>query len=148
MRTRFLAALLLLAPAAGANTLYKCTDGGGSILYTNQKASDRRCVVLSHQPSASLPGITGMGGTSGGSRTRASSTPTPGDFPRVTGDEQRARDGDRRAILDKELLAEEQNLGAARRKLQEQGGQSGAKDEVALHERNVMALKKEIANLR
>jgi len=150
----FLPAFFTLA--ASANTLYKCVDNSGVVLYTNQKASQRECSVLSHQPSVSVPGITGYGNTyasNGSTKPRASASPTPGDFPRVSGNEQKARDGDRRAILDKELQTEEQNLEKARKMLLEVGNQSperlqAPRDTVALHERNVYALKKELANVR
>ena len=136
---------LLLPFAAVANTLYKCTDDSGVVLYTNQKAPKKNCVVLSHQ--AAPPPATGA------AKPRASATPTPGDFPRVSGSEQKARDGDRRAILDKELANELQNAEKAKKALQEAGNQPADKlqplrDTVALHERNVESLKKELGNLR
>ena len=94
-----LSALALALPlTTTANTLYKCTDESGVVLYTNQKAPKKNCIVLSHQ--AAPPPAAGP------AKPRASATPTPGDFPRVSGSEQKARDGDRRAILDKELANE------------------------------------------
>ena len=84
---------------------------------------------------------------------------TPGDFPRVDGDTQRGRDGDRRKILEQELATEQLNMDKARKSLAEgeakrQGDEKsyqksqGLKDDVALHERNVEALKRELANLK
>ena len=94
---------------------------------------------------------------------------TPGDFPRVNGDQQKARDNDRRAILEKEVANEQKNLEAAKKELTEQqnlvapderiagGGIQGAKreariqsyrDRVQLHERNLESLRKELANLK
>ncbi len=136
---------LVLPFAAAANTLYKCTDESGVVLYTNQKAPKKNCIVLSHQ--AAPPPATGA------AKPRASATPTPGDFPRVSGNEQKARDGDRRAILDKELANELQNTEKAKKALQDAGNQPADKlqplrDTVALHERNVESLKKELGNLR
>jgi len=137
--------LLLLPPAVAANTLYKCTDDSGVVLYTNQKTPKKSCTVLSQQ----LPPPPANGAT----RQRLASTPTPGDFPRVSGDEQKARDGDRRAILDKELANELQSTEQAKRALLDSAGQppnklQSLRDTVALHERNVESLKKEIGNLR
>ena len=137
--------LLMLPPAVAANTLYKCTDDSGIVLYTNQKTSKKSCTVLSQQ----LPPPPASGAT----RQRLASTPTPGDFPRVSGDEQKARDGDRRAILDKELANELLNAEKAKKALFDAGGQppdklQALRDAVALHERNVESLKKEIGNLR
>lgn len=145
---KLLPLLLLLLPfAASGNTLYKCTDESGVVLYTNQKASKRSCVVLSQSPA---PAPASSGGTS---RPRASASPTPADFPRVSGSEQKSRDNDRKAILDKELATESSSAEKARKALQEAGTQPADKlqtlrDTLALHERNVEALKKEIGNLR
>jgi len=146
MKNTFLVLPLLLPLAATANTLYKCTDESGVTLYTNQKTAKKNCTVLSYQPPPPAPAAVGA-------KPRASATPTPADFPRVSGSEQKARDGDRRAILDKELANESQNLEKARKTLVEAGAQPPAKlqplrDTVALHERNIEALKKELGNLR
>ncbi|MDP2824749.1 MAG: DUF4124 domain-containing protein [Sulfuritalea sp.] len=144
---RFLLAIPLLLPlTAAANTLYKCTDESGAVLFTNQKTAKKGCTVLSYQAPPPAPG-------GGGTRQRAAATPTPGDFPRVSGSEQKARDGDRRAILDKELANELQNAEKARKTLLDAGNQPADKllplrDTVALHERNVESLKKELGNLR
>ncbi len=146
MKTFLLAISLLLPPLAVANTLYKCTDDSGVVLYTNQKAPKKSCTVLS-QISPPAPSA------SSGARPRTASTPTPSDFPRVAGSEQKARDNDRRAILDKELGNELQNAEKAKKALFDAGGQppdklQALRDSVALHERNVESLKKEIGNLR
>jgi hypothetical protein len=71
----------------------------------------------------------------------------------VSNSEQKARDSDRRAILDKELANELQNAEKARKALVDAGSQPADKlqplrDTVALHERNVESLKKELGNLR
>jgi hypothetical protein len=143
----FLIVLPLMLPfAAGASTLYKCTDDSGVVLFTNQKTAKKNCTVLSQQTPAALSG-------GNGTRPRASATPTPGDFPRVSGNEQKARDSDRRAILDKELATELQNVEKAKKALVDAGNQPADKmqplrDTVALHERNVESLKKELGNLR
>jgi hypothetical protein len=146
MKTFILVVAFLLPLAATANTLYKCTDDSGVVLYTNQKTSKKSCVVLSQQLPAPTPGNTGA-------KQRSTAAPTPGDFPRVSGNEQKARDTDRRAILDKELANELQNAEKAKRALLDAGSLPPEKlqplrDTVALHERNVESLKKELGNLR
>ena len=147
MKTSILVLTLLLLPlTAAASTLYKCTDDSGVVLYTNQKASKKHCTVLSQTSPPTLP-------SGGGAKPRAAAAPTPGDFPRVSGDDQRARDGDRRAILDKELANESQYAEKARKALVDAGTQPAEKlrslrDTIALHERNVESLKKELGNLR
>ena len=143
----FLIAIPLLLPfTADASTLYKCMDDSGVVLFTNQKTSKKNCTVLSQQ----TPPVTSGGN---GTKPRAAATPTPGDFPRVSGNEQKARDSDRRAILDKELANEVQNVEKAKKALFDAGAQPADKlqplrDTVALHERNIESLKKEIGNLR
>ncbi|MCX7145808.1 MAG: DUF4124 domain-containing protein [Sulfuritalea sp.] len=146
MKKTLLVLSLALPLAAAANTLYKCTDDSGVVLYTNQKAPKKSCIVLSQTSPASSPG-------GSGAKQRAAAAPTPGDFPRVSGNEQKARDGDRRAILDKELATELQNAEKAKKALLDAGSQPVDKlqplrDTVALHERNVESLKKELGNLR
>jgi hypothetical protein len=146
MKTFLFTISLLLPLTVAASTLYKCTDDSGVVLYTNQKTSKKNCTVLSQQASPSLPG-------SNGTKQRPAATPTPGDFPRVSGNEQKARDSDRRAILDKELANELLNMEKARKALLDAGSQPPEKlqplrDTAALHERNVESLKKELGNLR
>ena len=151
MKLLSLALPLLMPLAASASTLYKCTEESGVVLYTNQKTPKKHCVVLSHSPAPS-PSPSATPGA-GGAKPRASATPTPADFPRVSGNEQKTRDNDRRAILDKELANETQHAEKARKAVQEAGNQPADKlqalrDTLALHERNVESLKKELGSLR
>jgi hypothetical protein len=99
MKILLLALPLALPLTAAANTLYKCTDGSGVVLYTNQKTTKKNCTVLSYQAPPAAPAASG-------SKPRPTAMATPADFPRVSGSEQKARDSDRRAILDRELAAE------------------------------------------
>lgn len=141
-------ALSALVPlTTAANTLYRCTDSAGVVLYTNQKTSKTGCTVLSQMQAPATSSGPSM------PRARASSTPTPGDFPRVSNVEQKFRDSDRKAILDKELANEMQNLEKAKQSYAAAGSQpaeklQGLRDVVVLHERNIEALKKELGNLR
>lgn len=160
MRKVLLPAMLTsVATTATADALYKCADESGQVLYTNQKTLGKNCTLLSRDQAVS---------TFNAPKAQPK-TPTPSDFPRVGGDQQKARDGDRRAILEQELAAEQKNLEDAKRALLGQEGQilpnernagggiNGAKvqerlktyqDKVQLHERNIEALRKELANLR
>ncbi len=153
-RTLLLLSLISVTGPALADTLYKCTDTDGRTTYTNNKGNIKSCVVLSRdQPISTMSAPKARSGT-----------PTPNDFPKVGAGEQKSRDGDRRAILDQELSTEQKNLEDAKRTLAQQeaalGGQTGAnagrtqerlkpyQDTIALHERNIEALKKEVANLK
>ena len=138
------------APAAGTtHTLYKCTDDTGLVLYTNQKTGNRNCVVLSVQvPGPPAGGRTRGNGVSPAPTGGKAATPTPANFPRVTDSEQRNRDGDRRAILDRELAIEQANLDKVRAQTPASTDVRQAwQDSISLHERNIEALKKEIARL-
>lgn len=152
-------ALLLGAGMVHAD-VFKCVDEDGSVTYTNAK-SGKNCKALSSDlPVSSVP--------SNAPAKRA--TPTPGNFPKVNGDTQRARDNDRRKILENELAAEQKSLEQAKKELGDaesspetfrlKGGGTGRnvaayeekvkplQDKAALHERNIEALRKEIGNLR
>lgn len=121
----------LICGTAVADTLYKCTDKASDmVLYTNQRVSGRQCTIVSSVKS----------GVSGGAPARAAAAPTPNDFPRVSSDTQRERDGGRRTILEQELANEQRNLEDAKK------ANNGNKAQ--LHERNIAALQKEIANLK
>jgi len=149
-RTLLLLSLISVTGPVVADTLYKCTDAEGRTTYTNNKGNAKSCTILSRdQPVSSF------------SAPKAKpNTPTPGDFPKVGAGEQKTRDGDRRAILDQELVTEQKSLDDAKKTLAQQeaaapGGQAKAperlkpyQDTVQLHERNVEALKKEIGNLK
>jgi len=155
----FFAGAVFLAGSACVTSawadVYKCVDADGHVTYTNARSAAKNCKVLSQdQRVSTVPG-------------RA--TPSPAGFPRVDADTQRSRDSERRGILDQELANEIRNLDQARKDLAEQeanprpdernvgGSINQAKlqervrpwrDRVALHERNVEALRKEIANLK
>jgi hypothetical protein len=147
-----------IVPPARADTLYKCQNPDGRTTYTNQKTS-KNCEIISQDKPVSTFSAP----------AQKPKQATPADFPRVNGDQQKARDNDRRAILDKELANEQKNLEAAKKELAEQenlvapderisgGGIQGAKreariqsyrDKVQLHERNLESIRKEIANLK
>jgi hypothetical protein len=145
------AALLAGSGPAWAE-IFKCVDAGGHITYTNQKGAGKGCATLSmDQAVSTVP-----------APKSAAKQPTPAGFPRVDGDTQRQRDLDRRQILEQELATEEKNLDQARKDLAGQEAIRSAKekdaqraqrlqphkDNVALHGRNVEALKKEISNLK
>ncbi len=152
-------AILLLGtlPAVPAYAdIYKCVDDAGRVTYSNVET--RGCQKMNLDPISTIPGP-----KSSPSAKPAAATPTLPGFPKVDGDTQRKRDSDRRKILEQELSNEEKSLDQAKKELAEQeavrfGDERNYqkvldrlqpyKDKVALHERNVEALKKELTNLR
>lgn len=162
MNPRLLLPCLLLAAApVMADTLYKCPGPDGRTTYTNQKSS-KDCEIVSQDK----PVSTFSAPPPPAAKPRQA---TPADFPRVNNDQQKARDSDRRAILEQELANEQKNLGETKKALAEQenltlpeerlqgGGVQGGKrdariqtyrDRVQLHERNLESIRREIANLK
>jgi hypothetical protein len=163
-RLCFLAALLAALPVQ-ADVMYQCVDESGHKSFSNVKSTTKgtRCTAMDLGPVSSVPPPPPP--------KAAAKAASPADFPKVDNGTQKARDGDRRRILEGELASEQKALDEARRVLAEQeatilpnermqtrtgGGINGGKveervapyrDKVALHERNVEAIKKELARL-
>jgi hypothetical protein len=138
---------MLLLAAAGAqaqSVVYRCVDKEGRVLYTDTNAGSCKVVdsivsgAISAPPASSRPPAVSMRQGAGRSTPTAAS---PANFPRVDGATQRARDDDRRAILDEELRAEEKKLADLRR-------DAGSREDIGRAEKNVEAIKREIANIR
>ncbi|WP_301101239.1 DUF4124 domain-containing protein [Propionivibrio sp.] len=159
------ALFFLAAMPVQADVMYQCVDESGHKSFSNIKSSAKgaKCTAMDLGTPAAVPAPA----------PRAAVKPsTPATFPKVDDTTQKARDTDRRRILDSELAAEQRNLEEARKELAEQeatvlpnermqnkggGGISGGKidervqpyrDKVALHERNIEAIQKEISKLR
>lgn len=137
-------ALLGLALSVQANTLYKCEGPDGRTTYTNQKGNQKCEIIAQDKPVSTIS-----------APPKKPRQATPADFPRVSGEQQKARDDDRRAILEQELANEQKNLDAARQALAEQGNAKlpderlkPHRDRLQLHERNVESIRREIANLK
>ncbi|WP_295006383.1 DUF4124 domain-containing protein [uncultured Dechloromonas sp.] len=144
-----LALLVALIPLqVSAQTIYKCTDTNGSTTYSSSRL-DKNCKVISSGPENSLPAPKAK-------PAGAAANPSPSGFPRVAEDAQKARDGDRRHILEQELAGEQRNLEQARKELAEQEAAKGGpsdrtapyRDRVGQHERNIQAIQKELGNLK
>ena len=148
-----LSLLALASLAAQADTLYKCVDSSGVVLYTNQKGGGKNCTILSQDKAVSTYSAP----------KQAPRSATPGDFPRVSEEAQKGRDTDRRRILEQEMRNEQEKLEQAHKDLVEgeatrMGNEKNyqkyldriqqLRDGVALHERNLDALRRELANLR
>ena len=151
--------LALLASAAAHGQIYKCQPPGGSVEFTDINRGSY-CKLMD------LPGMTvpAPARRNGPAPARASQPVTaPGEFPRVDSAEQKARDADRRGILEDELKTEQQKLADLRREFN--GGEperrgdernyakyqervASLRDSISRSEKNVDALKREIANIK
>lgn len=156
--TRSTLALLLISLAAplSAQTIYKCTDDSGGTLISNTRV-DKNCKAVASGQDNAAPAPKTRSGS-------ASANPSPAGFPRVQEDTQKARDGDRRHILEQELAAEQRNMEQAKKELAEQESIRAGKEDanspksqerlqpyrerVGQHERNIQAIQKELGGLK
>ncbi len=170
MTSCFLLRLVLLAglaahEARADSVIYKCVDQNGRVEFTDInkpgcKVLDLPGYVASTPAPAprATPAVTMRQGAG-----RPAAAPNPAGFPRVDTATQKARDDDRRAILEDELRAEERKLADLKRdynngeperqgneknyaKYQERVAQM--RDNIGRSEKNVEALKREIANIK
>ena len=158
------------APARADGQIYLCIDADGrkELTDVNRKGG---CKLLDlpgaitappKRVAPAAPAAARAGGGSGNSAA-APAMSTPSDFPKVDSAAQKARDSDRRQILQEELRSEEQKLAAL--KLDFNGGEperqgnernyakyqervAQMKDNIGRAEKIVEALKREIANIR
>jgi hypothetical protein len=160
---RCLLLFLLAGSGAGAHAdtiIYKCVDENGRVEFTD--TVKRNCKVLDIPGSIPAP-ATAARRAPAPARNAAAPLATPSDFPKVDGAQQRARDDDRREILIDELRSEEKKLAELRREFnngepERQGNERNyakyqervaqMKDSIGRAEKNVDALKREIANIR
>jgi hypothetical protein len=157
---------LALAPASFAQgTVWRCAEADGRPHYTNIKkeTEGKTCQVVTKEVSVVPGGPAGAPASAPRSSAPQAATATPSNFPRVDRDTQRLRDDNRRRILEDELASEEKSLVDAKSKLTEQesvrhGDEKNYQrvldrlkpyqEAVERHERNVSALKRELANLK
>jgi hypothetical protein len=143
----------LLLPAQAAADICKYVDHDGNLHYTNVPP-EKGWRKLS----------CGVGGTGSPGESEAKSAPSPAGFPKVDAGTQKGRDDLRRKVLTEELATEEKLLGQAR--VDYNNGAPAATPEehgvpqkyaervarlrqaVSLHEKNIEALKKELAATR
>jgi len=141
-----LAALIFLSPipqATAQTNIYKHVDKDGNITFTNRRI-----------PNAEKISIASYSRDSGSSSTRLQSA---GNAPRVKDTTQKERDTTRRQILQKELVTEEKHFTETRIHLDQFSNEPEAggfqekivqlRNKLFLHQRNITALKKELARL-
>ena len=160
MRKVILTLLFLLPVTAGAE-IFECMEPSGNKLFTSdpKEARAKGCKAMNLGPPNTISSTKPQPKPASSS----ASIPTPKDFPRVDKDTQKARDNDRRRLLEQELANEEKLLAQAKKELGEQesvrlGSESNYqrvlnrlepyKKKVSLHENNVANLKRELAGTR
>jgi septal ring factor EnvC (AmiA/AmiB activator) len=144
------------AHAQGSGTVWKCVEPDGRAHYTNiKKETDgKNCTIVTKEVSV-VPGAP--------PQQRPAAAAAPANFPKVDRETQKARDDSRRRILEDELAAEEKSLADAKTKLAEQesvrqGDEKNYQrvldrlkpfqEAVERHERNIVALRKELSSIR
>jgi hypothetical protein len=147
----FVTFAVLAAPLHAQTTeIYKCVDASGRASYTNDKreTAGRKCELVTTQINVAPPA------------TKQSRSPS--SFPKESASDRANAKGRQREILERELAAEQLDLEKAKQALAEQETvRSGDernyarvierlqpfKDRIETHEKNVEALKRELANL-
>ncbi|HYA19591.1 MAG TPA: DUF4124 domain-containing protein [Burkholderiales bacterium] len=142
------AVILMLGFVAAKADIYKQVDENGRVTYSNVPSKGAQKLNL--EPLNTVP--SGQPGAA-----------TPGNFPKVDAETQKNRDDVRRQILEQELSQEMAQLEEAKKRLAEAestriGGERNYqkyldrtqpfRDEVAEHQKNVDALKEELAGLK
>lgn len=154
------AVFALSVPPVAADVIYQCVDDQGHRSVSNIRPTPSRNLKCT---SMDMGGAPARAASPKAAPKSALHSPSPAGFPKVDEPVQKARDNDRRRILENELEAERNNLAQAKKTLAEQAAiRSGDerntsrgpdrlqayKDKVDLHERNIEAIQKEIGNLR
>lgn len=161
MRPIVLLVMLTVLPLAAhaqqqVETLWNCRDKDGRTILTNQEAdtAGRDCRIVHQQRVTVVPAPPAP--------KPAAKAASPAGFPKESPGDRLAARAKQREILQRELEQEQQMLAEARRKLSEQeairtGDEKNYarvlerlkpfRDAVEVHEKNIEALRREIANL-
>jgi hypothetical protein len=151
--------LLPALPVFGQQPIYSCTNESGVKEFTNSPGSgkDRNCKLLDLPTITTIPAPKLPARANGSSAAAASRSPE--NFPRVDGAAQRARDSDRKQILEDELrkeevrlieLKKEYNGGEPERQGNERNYQKyldrvqSLKDDIGRAEGNIASLRREL----
>jgi hypothetical protein len=163
-----MAAGLAFHPVARADsTVYKCVDKNGRVEFTDINKSGCKALDLPGYipapPQAARPNPAPSPAVTMRQGAARPASASPSNFPRVDTSTQRARDDGRREILNEELRAEEKKLADLKRDFnngepERQGNEknyakyqervAGMRDDIGRAEKNVEAIKREIANTR
>ncbi len=142
--------LLFCAYSYAQADIYKSVDENGHITYSNipSKNATKLNVGISTDVKPER---------SSKSTNKASSSPSPSDFPKVDSQTQAQRDDKRKEILKSELANEQQAWDESKQALKDAENQSVNKSsdkyiklqaDLSTHEKNVQLIQKELANLK
>jgi len=148
-----LATALAATPLAvlASSDIFVCQDADGRKTYQNT-GTGKGCTRLDIQPALSVPAPRQQT-----TRASADARPiSPASFPRVDSQTQRARDGDRRRILEDELGSEEARLQALRaeykngtpERLASERGNAAYQERVAKLQADLQRTKNNITSLK
>ncbi|SHH21834.1 hypothetical protein SAMN05428948_3367 [Massilia sp. CF038] len=152
-----LGALLVQLPAQ-AQGIYLCTDAEGRRVLTDSYKNGCKTLDISNNVGTPIPAP-----RKGGARAPSPPPTTPAAFPKVNDAEQKARDSDRRGILEEELRTEKKKLAEMKKEFnngepERQGNERNyakyqerveqMKDSINRAEKNIEALEREIANIK
>lgn len=170
MRPGFLLTLLALlcvqAPAWAQ--IYKCETADGVIEYSNAPPTPqpgRSCKAIQLAPIISIPTpkLPQKAASAGAADARSAAPRATENFPRVDAVTQKARDNDRRRILEDELSKEEARLGDLRKEYnsgepERVGGERNyqkyldrvqrLKEDIARSEANLASIRQELAGVK
>ena len=170
IRMRKLAVTLVLLcgayahmPAQAQNGVYLCTNAsGGRELTDSYRAGCKTLNLPGYIPAPPSSPRRSAPGQAQAPTPRAPMA-TPADFPKVDNAQQKARDNDRREILNEEMRMEEKKLADARKEFnggepERQGNERNyakyqervemMRDSISRMEKNIEALRREIANIK
>lgn len=153
--------IIVAAYAQAQSDVYLCVDESGKKEYKNNGAT-KGCKRVDLPGIMTIPAPARKSSASVPAAT-AKASASPPEFPKVDSGAQKARDNDRKQILLDELKAEEKKLaglkaeynngeperrGDERNYAKYQERVSGMKDDLSRIEKNIDALKREIANVK
>jgi hypothetical protein len=150
----------LAALPASAEGIYLCVDAAGRRELTDTNKAGCRAInvpgAIAAPPARRAPAAPRVAGT-------PAPAETPANFPRVDTSAQKARDNDRREILNEELRAEQNKLAELRREFKNgepdrlgnernyakyQERVVHLRDNIGRSEKNIEALRREIGNIK
>ncbi len=157
-------ALPLPASADESQDVYLCIDERGHKEYKNTGVT-KNCKKVDLPAITTVAAPTRRAAPSGNSTNSTSkpSASSPADFPKVDSNTQKKRDSDSRQIFEDELRAEEQKLANFKKEFnggqpERRGDESNfakyqervqqMRDDIARTEKNIEALKREMANVK